>query len=165
MTEMKNILFLSLSGEFVGGAEFSLLELLKRIDRKKFNPIFASSCKGNLYDKVKSLDIKTYIVPMFYLRGYRNLYVGEEVRQLFNLIGKEKIALVHSNHESCAVYGGMAARLRNIPSIWHLRVGGRSRKPPDTIGASVSTRIIAVSKSTAKRFDWLHNQGKNNGYI
>lgn len=153
----KNILYLAHHGDIRGGGQISLLELLKNLDTTRFKPVVACPSEGSLVEEIHKLNITTKIIPMLPLRGYKNLLVPIIVSKIVNLVRKERIHLIHSNSSKCALYGSIAAKIINIPHIWHVRVS-KKEKLLDKSLATLTTRIIVVSNFVNQRFNWLSNR-------
>jgi len=64
VSEFYRILYIEGTGNLEGGGQISLLELLKKLNRKKFEPVVICPFKGNLTSRLESMGIKTIIVPM-----------------------------------------------------------------------------------------------------
>lgn len=153
MGEFYRILYIEGTGNLAGGGQISLLELLKKLDREKFEPLVICPFKGNLTSRLESMGIKTIIIPM--KSPKKNLFSFIfSIKKLRSLFLKLKVNLVHANTSRCALYGGVAAKLLEIPVIWHVRVI-ESEGLYDRFLASLCTQLITVSMAVQKRFDWL----------
>ncbi len=139
------VLFISHTSLMVGGAEKSLLILLKNIDRKIFDPIVTIPCpviitprSGAFEEELKSLGIKTYKVKYTWWlfhdpvsRWVRtpvsiSIFIYSIILELFaapkfiNIIKKEKIKIIYTN-SSVIFSGAISAFITRTPHIWHLR--------------------------------------------
>ncbi|PFN80593.1 glycosyl transferase family 1 [Bacillus sp. AFS076308] len=124
---MINILYLHSSAEMYG-ADKVLLELLKGLDKTKFNPIVILPCDGILVDTLKRENIETEIIPYPILRRqYFNpkgiLQYGRDYfkysKQILNFVKDKNIKLLHIN--TTAVLEGIYLKKKlNVPLIWHV---------------------------------------------
>jgi len=125
----KNILYIS-NGSTIGGAENSLLDMLKGV-RWYVRPVVIIPQKGMIEDRLIELGIKYYIVRFY--NGYgkigsanreiadRNLVDNyHAAEQLQCIIKDEDIQLIHIN-SSVSNVGALAALMADIPYVWHIR--------------------------------------------
>jgi len=113
----------------VGGAEVTLLSLLRRLDRTRFVPIAAVAGEGRFRQRLTEIGIESYLVPMDQLLRTRNpfklahypLAVRTAVRALARLIRERDISLVHTNSLRAHLYGLLAARHVSVPAVPHLQ--------------------------------------------
>lgn len=117
--EKLKILFLTFHPQ-IGGGENLLLSLISRLDNKKFKPIVVIPKKGQLSEKLKSLNITTYILP---LPGYliRTFFVPGMspfgIYRFYRLCRKIKPDLVHLNHLNLVIYAGISTKFLKIPMV------------------------------------------------
>lgn len=90
--------------------------LLRRLDRTRFEPHVAMLRPGPLEQELKEMDVHVHEFPAHRMRELGK--VDGTIRQLTELIVKEGIALVHSNGFRAHVYGGLAARRAKVPECW-----------------------------------------------
>lgn len=174
------VLFVSHSSG-MGGAERSLLLLLKNIDRKHFEPIVILPCPGPLKEKIDNLDIKIYEV---WSPWWVKLQVGEArfgrriikeiiqeiiaVFRLCRIVSKEKVAVIYTN-TIVKFSGAITAFITKRPHIWHIReiLPGN----PDlqffmphrilfTFISKSTDKIIANSKATKSQFQGMNTNNK-----
>ncbi|HKN19727.1 MAG TPA: GT4 family glycosyltransferase PelF [Dissulfurispiraceae bacterium] len=94
-----------------GGAEKVLLELCRGVDKKHFYPVVILLHDGWLYDKLKESGIEAIVVSNKY--SYDPLFLWE----LFGIIRKFKVDIIHSHEFMMNVYGSLAGLLTGIPVI------------------------------------------------
>lgn len=153
MSKFYRILYIEGNGNLAGGGQISLLKLLKKLNREKFEPVVICPFKGNLTSRLESIGIKTIIIPMNPPK--KNLFSFIfSIKKLRSLFLKLKVNLVHANTSRSALYGGLAAKPLGIPVIWHVRVI-ESEGLYDRFLVSLCTKLITVSMAVQKRFDWL----------
>lgn len=133
----KKILFFIRGGD-KGGAEFSLLEILQRLDREKFTPVLVSLTDGPFVDEIRRLGLETHTL------GAPDELVGAKRRELasplnihlsigmiFSSIGVAKrladlvaqtgCGLIYANSLKSHVIGAVAGWLAGVPVVWHVR--------------------------------------------
>lgn len=116
------VLYINKSSE-IGGAETSLLLLLKHIDRNRFVPVVVLPSEGALSKEIRKLCLQVYIIPLNNIR-LKNLnpwpYLAT-VWRLLKIIKEENIVLVHANDVATNQYALLAARLSHVAIISHMR--------------------------------------------
>lgn len=138
----------------LGGAEYSLLLLLKHLDRKAFTPLLACR-QGLLAQEAQALGVQVEIVPLERLRRVYNPFVllgryWRGVSSLRALIEREGVDLVHSNVMRANLYASAAAKLSGVPFLWHVRDIHTERWYTWAM-CRLATRAIAVSQAVADR--------------
>ncbi len=151
-----NILYLTDTGNIIGGGEISLLNLLENINQSKFNPHVVMPQSGDFTEKVKQLGVGVNILELKKVKNPLNIFFSlRRINRLCGIIKQQKIGLIHSNSTGgIAFLGGMAARIMKIPFIWHVRIIN-SAGPLDIIQCVLSTKIIVISEAVEKRFWWI----------
>lgn len=106
----------------LGGAENSLLLLLKHLDRLRWEPHLAC-CNGALIEQARSLSVRTYVVEMPRLR--RSLqapfYWMSTATRIMHIARNLGACCLYANTVRAVLYAAPAARLTHIPLIWHMR--------------------------------------------
>ncbi len=128
MSAPRRILFVNHVSR-VSGAELSLVDLLRRLDRARFGPVAVIPGAGELAELLAGCGVPCHFLPLRRLRKTFNPFrlVGAAVsvldvsRQLAALIRAERIDLVHANSNTAQLYAGPAARRAGVPCIWHTR--------------------------------------------
>jgi L-malate glycosyltransferase len=137
-----------------GGAEISLMNLLKNIDKTIFEPVFVLPKEGRFSAVLNALGVRVAFLPMPPFR--RLAGVVQAIKRLGGLIDSEEIQIVHSNSIRTHMYGAFAARRRKVPIIWHQRnLIVNELFDPDRLFSFLPDRIICNSKAVAGRFlEW-----------
>ena len=124
---MKNILFIHQSADLYG-SDKTLLLLLSKVDRSRFNPVVIIPLDGPLKEELEKEDIQVIIAPV--LKVYRKMFSPKNIVLFFSQIKKGisildelnkeyKFDIIYSN--TLAVLLGMIyAKKRNIKHIWHV---------------------------------------------
>lgn len=118
------VLFLDHATE-LGGAEVSLLGLLRTLDRTRFPPTLACP-PGRLAESARSLGVPVTLLSLERLRKDRTPWgVWSRLRRgaaaLGRVIQDGGFDLLHANTLRTAVYAGWAGARLKIPWVWHVR--------------------------------------------
>lgn len=151
---MKNILFVSNSGDMSGGGEISLADLVKGIDKARYRAFVVCPSEGGFFSSMSRSCCQVSIIWMPSLRGAGVLFFPLSVIRFLRFIRTHRIDLVHANGSRCMIYSGIAARLCGVPVVWHVRVM-ESDLILDRFLASLSTRIVVNSQAVSRRFFFL----------
>ena len=156
---MANVLYLTNSGDIVGGGQISLINLLKYLNRSRFLPLVVCPTEGKLAMTVRHMGIQVVIIAMGRLRHLNLLSLAVGVRKIIKLVKDRRIDIIHANGSRCMIYGGIAAKICRVPVVWHVRII-ESDSWLDKFLTFFSKRIIVISRAVKKRFSWLKNQEK-----
>jgi glycosyltransferase involved in cell wall biosynthesis len=109
-------------GEGMGGAEHSLLQLMRGLDRSRFRPVLACD-DGALAQAARAASLETRIAPIPQLCGrptaLLNLWRSGQV--LADLARRENAQIIHSNTMRASFPAFLAAWWTGRPLIWHAR--------------------------------------------
>jgi hypothetical protein len=106
----------------LGGAEQSLLLLLKHLDRTKFSLHLA--CRpGPLQQRADDLAVSVHSLLLPRLRRSSETILDwvSGVHKLSQVVRQMKVRLVIANTVRAALYASVAARLTGVPFIWYMR--------------------------------------------
>jgi len=146
-----NILYLH-NESIMGGAEISLLNLVKGLNRKLFIPHFICSKEGPFIDELEKIKITPDFVQFPGIRWPNPVQIYNTVRNLIDIIKKKHINLIHSNQPRSNLFGAIAAKIKNVPIVWHERCLERGRFDSDNIFSFLPDRIICNSSAVRNRF-------------
>ena len=90
--------------------------LLRRLDRTRFEPHVALLRPGPLADELKAMEVRVHEFPAHRMREVWKIV--RTIDDLIRLIRREQIDLVHSNGFRAHVYGGIAAWRAQVPECW-----------------------------------------------
>lgn len=123
----EKILYLHASAELYG-SDYVLLELVRRLDKNKYQPIVLLPFQGPLVEELASVGADVRIMDFavlrrqyFNLRGFIEYFIRfiTSTWQVVQIIRRENIALVHTN--TIVVWGGaVAAKLMRKPHVWQV---------------------------------------------
>jgi glycosyltransferase involved in cell wall biosynthesis len=110
----------------VGGTELQLMELLKRIDRDRYDVLLAAiHHRGALYSEAVGL---AGDIPAFPLRKFYDANALAQVMRLRSLLVSREIDILHAHDFYSGLLGSMAAKLagvRILASQRHLQLSDR----------------------------------------
>lgn len=151
-----NILYVDTESDIYGGGQISLIELLKEIDRNKFNPYVIISGTVKLKEKMERLSLNCTILPMPKINLAKIYHFLCAIWKLCRLIQKEHITVIHTNTSRAMIYMAVVGLIVQIPIIWHVRIP-HSDGLLDRILAYRANIIVAVSQAVKERFGWIKN--------
>lgn len=146
-----NILYLH-NESVMGGAEISLLNLVKRLNKELFIPHFACSKEGPFIDELRKIKIPPDFVQFPSIRWPNPVQICSTIRSLIDIIKKKQINLIHSNQPRSNLFGAIAAKIKTVPIVWHERCLERGRFDSDNIFSFLPDRIICNSGAVKNRF-------------
>ncbi|KHE93350.1 MAG: glycosyltransferase family 4 protein [Candidatus Scalindua rubra] len=146
-----NILYLH-NESIMGGAEIGLLNLVKRLDKNFFVPHFACSREGHFVDELRKLEILPDFVQFPSIRRPNPVRIYNTIRNLIDIIKNKQIDLIHSNQPRSNLFGAIAAKIKNLPIVWHERCLERGVFDSDNIFSFLPDRIICNSSAVRNRF-------------
>jgi glycosyltransferase involved in cell wall biosynthesis len=148
---MKRILYVDTLTELVGGAEISLMILMKNLEPSRYIPYLLTSAEGNLLNAARQAGIPACTQEFPWLSRRRPWPYIASIWKLARLIQRERIALVHTNCERSPTYVRRACQFTRTPYVCHVRDSERawfahSRRE----SYNRSRQIIANSLATAQ---------------
>lgn len=175
-----NVLYLSHSAQLYG-AEQSLLQLLKGLDRDRFSPVVVLPQEGPLKQRIADLSIPIEIVPS--IRGWLTRregimrllhhiglipFLARSVWTVARLVHRYNIRLIHTN-SLVLIDGALTARLSGIPHVWHAREMLVRESPHNflfgprsalSLVNHLADRIIAISNAVRLCFEQAGDASK-----
>lgn len=157
---MKNILYLHAGAEMYG-ADKILLEIVKGLDKEKFNPIVVLPTQGILQEKLKEANIETHIVEYpilrrkyFNIKGIINYIFSyhKQSKKILEVLKNKDIDIIHAN--TTAVLEGiyLKHKLRS-KLVWHVHEIITTPKFMNLIISflvgTFSDKVLTVSKAVA----------------
>lgn len=119
----------------LGGGELALLALVKELDRTRFDPVVLLFSEGPLVGEMRSI-AETHVLPMPQelvdarresMHGAGGLPWRKGVgmlgfmASLSRAIERLRPELMHTNSLKSDVMGGLVARWKGVPVVWHIR--------------------------------------------
>lgn len=157
------ILYVNHTG-LVSGAEKVLIEILRGLNRDRFELFVVCPAKGGLTEAVESLAVASQSIPApnarFSLRPDRALSASAALIKTAKILRSKIRAIqpdvIHANSIRAGIMATLAARGTRIPVVWHVHDTLPKHPLSSIVRAfallSSNTRFIAVSHSTANHF-------------
>jgi glycosyltransferase involved in cell wall biosynthesis len=174
MAHRKRILFIDHTA-VLGGGEIALLNLVRHLDRTRFDITVLLCSEGPLVDKLREAGIITHILPLAPSivetrkgsLGFNSLFRLKDhlrmiayIRTLARFIRGNRFDLVHTNSLKSDIIGGLAARLAGAKLLWHVRDRIDDDYLPRPVVIAFRTlcrliphHVIAVSHATLATID------------
>lgn len=147
------VLYVSNQRRFLGGAERSLYELLKNLDRSRVQPFFASVYEEEVCSAIRNLGIPFLkLSPFTFQKPYSLL---PNTFSLIRFIRENHIDFIHNNQCVDVYYTLLAGKLARVPVIIHHRDSKYYR--PDRLIMRFADVQISISSWQNRSF--LNNQG------
>jgi glycosyltransferase involved in cell wall biosynthesis len=161
MRKKIHVLYITAQGNFIGGGEVSLLNLLKYLNRERFTPLVVFPSEGSLFQAARKMNIKTEVITLKPLRKLHLFSFIRGVARLFSFVKKEKVDIIHSNAAASreSIASAVVAKLAGIPFIYHARVL-ESSKGIEKFLTRFSTRIMAISEKVKEKFSFVKDKKK-----
>lgn len=169
MTKIPKILYLNPSSE-VGGAERSLLDLLRYLDQEKYHPIVSLPSDGKLGAELEKRGIETEII-LFHSKisslsrengnlGFHEfivipLYLLPTIIAITRFIRARDIDMIVTNGIKSHVIGSMVSTMTRAKLIWHVRdliEAGWLKSMLRSMGRFFPDKIIANSDAVGRIF-------------
>lgn len=148
----RNILYFSSFEHLRWGGQKSLFHLVISLDSKKYRPIVCVPSAGSMAEELTMKGIEVIILNLPKLTISNARGVVRALREIMRAVDRYHIDLLHTDAPRNTFYAGMAARIKNLPLIWHVRVS--SRDIYDPLLYLLAKKIILVAGSLRKRFTW-----------
>ncbi|MGC9359678.1 MAG: glycosyltransferase [Anaerolineae bacterium] len=136
--------------EALGGAEHSLLLLLRCLDRTRVTPLLACG-PGPLRDGALAAGVPCHILPLDRVRGrfLGFLALGRGAWKLARLARRERADLLCANTVRGSLYAGLASVLSRVPLVWYVRDILASGPYTRMLGR-LATEVVAVSEDASR---------------
>ncbi|MDQ3069285.1 MAG: glycosyltransferase family 4 protein [Acidobacteriota bacterium] len=160
----RKVLFVHTTSE-VGGSDVSLVHIVERLDRARFQPLVALPSHGPLVARLERSGAEVFVLPRMKKLTSRkgrawlavfaaNYPVG--AWSLASLIRRHRVDLVHTNtiHN---LYGWAAATIARRPHVWHVREivwqSAALRTIERALASAFSSRVIVTSDAVGQMFE------------
>ena len=178
---MPNVLFIT-HGPLLYGAQQSLLALLSSIDRRRITPILLSPREGPLTEDARRLGVQVVLSDIEHwvafgeaakvspLKRWIQVVSGmkRRARAIAEIVTRLNIDLVYTNTVT-VLEGAIAARIAQVPHVWHLREHVAGNKDLNSLGpdfliphivGALSTQVVVNSQALAKAYACSRLEGK-----
>ncbi|MCM8781311.1 MAG: glycosyltransferase, partial [Candidatus Omnitrophica bacterium] len=103
----------------LGGAQKQLLSLIRKLDRKEFQPFLYTAKNGLLIPEASSIVDLTLEKSRFLERPLNPLKDILALVDIYFFIKKNKISIVHTHSSKAGILGRLAARLAGVKLVLH----------------------------------------------
>lgn len=139
------------SPTYIGGAEVSLLTLIRHLTPERFRARLLTGGAGSLEEWAGELRIATVRQEFPWFSRRRPWRYGRSIWRLARMARRARVDLIHTNCDHCLRYVMWASWLTGIPYVSHVRDFSRGWFEPQKVAAlNRAARVIANSKATAR---------------
>lgn len=136
---------------YLGGAEISLLTLMKYLDPVRFVPVLLTTAGGALSRRAEQDGIHVTIHSFPWFSKRRPWEYVLSISRLMSLIRAGRIDLVHTNCDHSLMYVASACRLAGIPYVSHVRDCVRDWFAPKNLRALNKSRRVIANSAAVER--------------
>lgn len=154
---MHTVLFMEKSGEFRGGGQVSLLELIRSLDRSAFRPMALLGASGGLKEALEKADCPVTVLPLPVVRVLNAFHILRTVKAVRSVVKRNDVRLIHANDTRSHFYAGLAGKSCGVPAVFHHRVSYPDGLA-DRIMPFFAEGLAAVSSEVARRFPGHRNK-------
>jgi glycosyltransferase involved in cell wall biosynthesis len=141
----------------VGGSQTHLIQVLRLLDRERFEPILCClTGKGALLDVARATGTTVFAGGLDGLKSPRALAALARLR---GFMRRERIDVVHNYLLRANVVGTLAARAAGVPVVLTSKRGCHERKGWEMIGARLSNRLadcVTANAEAVREFVHAH---------
>ena len=153
-----NILYISSFGHLKWGGQKSLFYLVTNLDKTAFHPYVILPSDEDFSRQLQKCKIAVFIQYFPSLTVYNFFSSFKALCRLLKIIDAYKISIIHTDGPRNTFYAGIAARIKRIPLIFHVRSSDHDTY--DRLLYALSTKIILVANSLRSRFEWVTSNDK-----
>lgn len=151
MPSPRTILYVSPSSRLLG-ARRSLLQLVSRLDPRRYRPVVVTKPGGELPQALQEAGITVYPVFMgSWRKGRYFLQRPWKVAALRRIARQEKASLFHCNEFHSNPYAIAAAKPLGLPVLTHMRLSITTRQIKN-YGLARADRVLCVSHASRQFF-------------
>jgi glycosyltransferase involved in cell wall biosynthesis len=151
MLEPRKILYVNTLTSFYGGAEISLLLLMKNLDPLRYRPYLLTSGPGGLIDEAHQAGIPTATQDFPWLSRRRPWPYLSSIISIARLASKNKIDLIHTNCDHSLRYVRYASLLSGTPYVSHVRDAVRTWFQPTNLAALKHARAVLTNSQAMRQ--------------
>jgi len=130
---------------YLGGAEISLLSLMRNLDPMRYHPVLVTTGEGQLTDASRAHGIETVIQQFPPFRKRFPWRYPLSVLRLANTAHRHRAALVHANCPNAARHTVAASHLAPRPYIAHVRDARDAWSRPSSIRFLRTSHCVIVN--------------------
>jgi len=154
------ILYLSDTGGPMGGAAASLVSLVKRLDRERFELHALLGSDGDFAEALRKLDVDVGVSPLRPIVRSANPFtlarcftrLGGGCRAVLRVAREKQIDIIHANDNTVVFFAVVPSVLRKRKALWHVRSPVRRLGVIGSILVNHSDAIVFCSEANAEPF-------------
>lgn len=146
------ILYLSSFSDVDKGGQISLYNLVKRLDRKTFDPSVLCPHEGALVTLFSEEGIPVQFLDFPQLRIRNLLQILRAALRFRRIVLEGGFSLIHSDAPRNTLFSALSLIFTKRKLVWHARVSNRDRIY-DPLNKQLVSRIICVSRAVQGRFE------------
>lgn len=140
-------------GELKMGGQKSMSALINNLNRNKYQPFAIVPYKGELSESLEKANCPCFTIPLKALKPKYFFYQLSNLLRLYRIIQREKIDIIHPDHERDAFLAGIACKFTKARMLWHVRL---TRKvATDKVTFSLANKVIGIAEDVRNRFDFV----------
>lgn len=145
----KTVLFVN-TPTILGGAEISILLLMKSLIGSGFRPLLVTAGRGQLHDRAQENGVRSFLMEFPWLSRKRPWRYARSILELRRIITRYGVDIIHTNCDHSLRYVRLASRLTGVPYVSHVRDFVRTWFEPYNVGAlNQAEAVIANSHAIA----------------
>ena len=115
-------------GDSIGGSHLSSIELIKKLDKKKFEAIILLNKRDILYRHLVKEGLKPRILKLAGLVGKKkglllnSIIIFRNILKITPYINKKKVDIVHLNDSSAGLSWILPTKISKAKLVWHQRI-------------------------------------------
>lgn len=130
-----------------GGSSTSLIDIVSRLDRSRFEPLVLCPEEGELTERLTEINVPFVARPISRLTREEALRFLREVPSYLVFLRRQRVDLVHANTYASRRSLVVAARILRVPLVQHVR--NPVKRARDGFAYRFAARIVANSDATA----------------
>jgi len=156
-----------------GGAEITLVRLLKPMDREQVTPLALLAENGPLVNLLEGADVQVRVLPLCedvrdvrkdslsmkaMLQPKQLMHMVSYAQQIARFARRNNVQIIHSNSLKAHIYGSLAGKMARIPVLWHVRdfidtsyLPAPAVKGVRWMADTMPSYIVAVSQSVLQQ--------------
>lgn len=143
----RRILYFNSWSSAHGGSSTSLIDIVSRLDRSKFDPLVLCTDRGELTERLDEIRVPFVVRSSSRFSREEIWRFVPEVPSFVRWLRRERVALIHGNTGASRRSLVIAARLAAVPYLQHVR--NPVKNADRNFAFRVAARIIANSQHTA----------------
>jgi glycosyltransferase involved in cell wall biosynthesis len=131
-----------------GGSSTSLLDIVRALDRRRFEPLVVCPGPGELPTRLSEIGVPVVTHPLSRLNREEAWKFLREVPWYLGLLHREQVSLVHGNTSSSRRSLLQATAIARLPYVQHIRNG--TGRPRLAMGCRYAARVVVNSNDAGR---------------